>query len=153
MKNGETAPETPDIKGKGKGKGKGKSNLVQSKPLPAEDEELAEEKTIQEVTPDREKKSRKSATEIYHSLLKATPESGDEDSEDSEDEEFGGGWSVFILPCTYADTGNENKTIAALHPYTPPSQNDPLGPCTVPGALISSVYRSGWSPQRHSGSV
>lgn len=93
VKNGEanTPAATPDLKGKGKGKGKGKSNLIQAKALITEEEENGEEKReVHEATPDKEKKSRKSATEIYHSLLKASPESGDEDSEDSEDEEFGG---------------------------------------------------------------
>jgi hypothetical protein len=79
--------ETVVLKGKGKGKGKGKSNLVVAKIQTTEETE--KEEVV--VTGDKEKKSRKSAAEIYHSLLKSSPDSGDEDSEDSEDEEFGGG--------------------------------------------------------------
>jgi phosphoribosyl-ATP pyrophosphohydrolase len=86
VKNGELE-ETAVLKGKGKGKGKGKSNLVHAKPTEEEQEVAAAVKEGE-----KEKKNRKSATEIYHSLLKSSPESGDEESEeDSEDEEFGGG--------------------------------------------------------------
>jgi hypothetical protein len=85
VKNGELE-ETAVLKGKGKGKGKGKSNLVHAKPTEEEQEVAAVKEG------EKEKKNRKSATEIYHSLLKSSPESGDEESEeDSEDEEFGGG--------------------------------------------------------------
>ena len=91
------ASETTDLKGKGKGKGKGKSNLVQSKAQAAEEEEDEEKGVeVKEVTPD--KKNRKSANELYHSLLKAAPDSGDEDSEDSEDDEFHGGE---LTSCSY----------------------------------------------------
>ena len=93
------ASETTDLKGKGKGKGKGKSNLVQSKAQAAEEEEDEEKGVeVKEVTPDKEKKNRKSANELYHSLLKAAPDSGDEDSEDSEDDEFHGGE---LTSCSY----------------------------------------------------
>jgi len=65
-----------DLKGKGKGKGKGKSSRGGGEATAA----VA-------VAPKAEKK-RKSASEIYTTLLN-DPESGDEDSDDSEDAEFG----------------------------------------------------------------
>ena len=64
------------IKGKGKGKGKGKSR--------GKSEDGAG------LLPEK-KKPKKSATEIYETMLKTSPEDGDEESEDSEDEEFGEG--------------------------------------------------------------
>ena len=64
------------IKGKGKGKGKGKSRGKSE-----DGAGLVVEK----------KKAKKSATEIYETMLKTSPEDGDEESEDSEDEEFGEG--------------------------------------------------------------
>merc|ERR1719270_2033039 len=62
-----------EAKGKGKGKGKGKSKGKSEDPEP----DL------------KEKKPKKSATEIYQTLLKPEAEDGDEDSEDSDDMEFG----------------------------------------------------------------
>ena len=82
----ETKPsedKTEDIKGKGKGKGKGKSSKLVSKLQAAEFLEA-----VAETVAERRKKT---ASEIYSSLLKESPESGDEDDEDSEDEEFGAG--------------------------------------------------------------
>jgi len=58
-------------KGKGKGKSKGKSSEVESK-VDAKD-----------------KRPKKSASEIYETLLKPEAGSGDEDSEDSDDMEYG----------------------------------------------------------------
>lgn len=63
------------VKGKGKGKGKGKSK--------------GKSEDCEQVL--KEKKPKKSATEIYEALLKETPDEDDEDSDDSEDEEFGDG--------------------------------------------------------------
>lgn len=60
-------------KGKGKGKGKGKSKGKTEDPEP-------------EI---KEKKPKKSASEIYETLLKPEGEEGDEDSDDSDDMEFG----------------------------------------------------------------
>jgi len=60
-------------KGKGKGKGKGKSKGKTEDPEPEE----------------KERKPKKSANEIYETLLKAEGEEGDEDSDDSDDMEFG----------------------------------------------------------------
>ena len=60
-------------KGKGKGKGKGKSKGKSEDPEP-------------EI---KEKKPKKSANEIYETLLKPEGEEGDEDSDDSDDMEFG----------------------------------------------------------------
>jgi len=73
--------KTSDIKGKGKGKGKGKSSQVKST--------LDPETVAAAESPASAEKRKKTAAEIYDSLLKTAPESGDEDSEDSEDEEFG----------------------------------------------------------------
>jgi len=71
-----------DIKGKGKGKGKGKSSMVKSSSMIID---VTEEQVMQAA----KKKQKRTAYEIYSSLLKTAPESGDEDSEDSEDQEFG----------------------------------------------------------------
>ena len=82
----ETKPsevKTEDIKGKGKGKGKGKSSKLVSKLQAAEFLEAVAETVVE--------RRKKTASEIYSSLLKESPESGDEDDEDSEDEEFGAG--------------------------------------------------------------
>jgi len=76
-------PPASDIKGKGKGKGKGKSSKVKSS-------DSAAATAGEAVAAVAEKKTKKSADEIYTSLLKTAPESGDEDSEDSDDQEFGG---------------------------------------------------------------
>ena len=79
--------KSSDIKGKGKGKGKGKSSQVKSKLDP---ETVAEAAAV--LSPaSRAERRKKTAAEIYTSLLETTPGSGDEDSEDSEDEEFGAG--------------------------------------------------------------
>ena len=81
-----------DVKGKGKGKGKGKSSSLHSKLSAAADPEPSKDssavKAAEVAAPERR---RKTAKEIYSSLLNAAAESGDEDSEDSEDEEFGAG--------------------------------------------------------------
>ena len=81
--------KTSDIKGKGKGKGKGKSSQVKST--------LDPETVAAAESPASAEKRKKTAAEIYDSLLKTAPESGDEDSEDSEDEEFGAGVVVYHL--------------------------------------------------------
>jgi len=76
--------EAIDFKGKGKGKGKGKSSQVKSSTLSFDIEVTKEQ--LQQV---KEKKMKRSAYEIYSNLLKDVAQSGDEESEDSEDEEFG----------------------------------------------------------------
>jgi len=76
--------ETIDFKGKGKGKGKGKSSQVKSSTLSFDIEVTKEQ--LQQV---KEKKMKRSAYEIYSNLLKDAAQSGDEESEDSQDEEFG----------------------------------------------------------------
>jgi len=73
-----------DIKGKGKGKGKGKSSMVKSSSMIIE----ASGEDILNTQNNKEKKKR-TAKEIYDSLQKEHPESDDEVSEDSEDQEFG----------------------------------------------------------------
>jgi len=76
--------EAIDFKGKGKGKGKGKSSQVKSSTLSFDIEVTKEQ--LQQV---KEKKMKRSAYEIYSNLLKDVAQSGDEESEDSDDEEFG----------------------------------------------------------------
>lgn len=72
-----------DIKGKGKGKGKGKSSQIKSSSMIID---VTEQEVLEHMA---KKKEKRTAMEIYSSLQKASPESDDEVSEDSEDEEFG----------------------------------------------------------------
>ena len=77
-------PPVSDIKGKGKGKGKGKSSKLMAVAVADAETEGAVEETPAAAAFVEKKK--KSADEIYSSLLKTAPESGDEDSDDSEDQ-------------------------------------------------------------------
>lgn len=84
-KNGSAVDEedaAPATKGKGKGKGKGKSSTVKS-PTSEAVEEVATPKESPKP------KVRKSATELYHSLVKEDEATDDESDEDDEDENYG----------------------------------------------------------------
>lgn len=78
LANGDIMDEEGNIirgKNKGKGKGKGKSK--------GKSEDLVAE------VDSKDKRPKKSASEIYETLLKPEVEEGDEDSEDSDDMEYG----------------------------------------------------------------
>ena len=86
---GDVDKAVPVSKGKGKGKGKGKSNLVKPKNASEEEEAVEEEPLIKLSKP----KAKKTAEELYQSVLNNgnTEEEEDEEDSDEEDEEFGEG--------------------------------------------------------------